>query len=153
MPEAGAEPLLPSPGALSLGSLFQSCKEEVSSLVHTVCKVQSHLYRCSCVQQVVCGIFSFTVTSHKMCKCKLYANLLNSSQKAPFMQLKCWIMVLFSVGKQSEYDPSHGRYHRLGDPRNPLVRTVLLLILNHHDQTVGVYSAETLDVLGQGEHP
>lgn len=65
------------------------------------------------------------------------------------MQLKCWIMVLFSVGKQSEYSPSHGRDHRLGDPRNPPVKTVL----HPHDQTVGVCSAKTVNVLGQGEHP
>lgn len=80
-------------------SLAQCCKGEVSLFflfVHAVCGVCSHLYRCAHVQQLVCGILS----SLKSCKYKLYADFLNPIQKALFLQLKCWIMALFSAGKQ-----------------------------------------------------
>lgn len=100
VPEAEARSLLLSPKALSVtSSVLQRGGLSLFFfffLVHAVCGVCSHLYRCAHVQQLVCVI----LCSLKSCKYKLYANFLNPIQKAQFLQLKCWILALFSVGKQ-----------------------------------------------------
>lgn len=92
--------LLPSPGLSVTKSMLQRGGLSFFIFnfyfVHVVCGVCSHLYRCAPVQQLVCGILS----SLKSYKYKLYANFLNPIQKALFLQLKCCIMALFSVGKQ-----------------------------------------------------
>ena len=56
----------------------------------------------------------------------------------------------FQLGN-SDYNPSPGRDHRLGDPSSPPGKTILLLALHHHGQTLGVCSAKMSDILGQGK--
>lgn len=96
VPEAAAQALLPRLRALSVTSSVLQRGGVSFLFVHAVCGVCSHLYRCAHVQQLACGMSS----SLKSCEYKLYADFLNPVQKALFLQLGCWMMALFSVGKQ-----------------------------------------------------